>query len=392
MALTLTALLGLLLLTLAAVAGARIFRARAADPLAQRWLLTLLPAWGAVFLLLTWPSVARSPHDDWNSARTAPAVAWAMGLPLYYPHGVGPVTDFIHGPVAAVVRLPAAWASTPTGAILIADAINAAIFYLPVVLFLFLLENAWPLRGLALAIFWGCSLSLASLTYSAFQVHADAPAVGFALLACAAAVRPAAGPRRWLLLVATALAAVLSMGSKQNLAPILLILPVYGWLRHNLRWAVTLAVAEALILGLAAFSALRVFGQDALLFQTLTVPSRHPWNFQEYGRLPALLLSSGYLIQEALLPAAVLGFFLLFVPTGDAPRGRRTLREWASLGWFLPLMTAVCLIPSALIGRAKVGGEINALTPTTYFLVTALAAWIAEFRPRQGQTWSDFPG
>ena len=127
MALNLTLIFGLLLLVLAVPAGRKILACRREDPAVQRWLFASLPFCAAIFLLLTWVSVARSPQDDWNGARTAPAVAWARGMPLYYPHGVGPATDFIHGPVSAVVRLPAAWASTPTNAILIADAINAAV-------------------------------------------------------------------------------------------------------------------------------------------------------------------------------------------------------------------------------------------------------------------------
>jgi hypothetical protein len=313
-------------------------------------------------------------------------------MPLYYPHGVGPATDFIHGPVSAIVRRPAAWASTPTGAILIADAINAALFYLPVVLFVAALGGSWPLKGIALAVFWGFSLNTGSLLYSAFQVHADAPAVGFALLACLCAMRIPAGRQAWLPVGFGALCAVLSAGSKQNLAPILVILPAYVLIRQGWRRAAALAGFELLIGGQLLNLALDTFGSEALRFQMFTLPSRHPWHFQEYGSIPALLAISGYLIQDLALPAGVFCFLLLFA-SSRPKAGGPGLRAWVGEhAWFLPLLIAVLLVPSSLIGRAKEGGAVNALTPTTYFLVVALSAWIAEYRPRKGETWTDFPG
>lgn len=391
MALNLTLIFGLLLLVLAVPAGRKILACRREDPAVQRWLFASLPFCAAIFLLLTWVSVARSPQDDWNGARTAPAVAWARGMPLYYPHGVGPATDFIHGPVSAVVRLPAAWASTPTNAILIADAINAALFYLPVVLFMVMVGGSWPLKGVALAVFWGFSLSLGSLLYSAYYVHADAPAVGFALLACVCVMEAPAG-RRWRLwLGVAALCAVLSAGSKQNLAPILVILPAYVLIGQGWRRAAAVAAMETVLLALMIGLSVHAFGSDAMVFQMFTIPSRHPWYFQEYGRIVSLLLASGQLIQDAALPAGILCFLLFFVTAG--PKWNVSgLRSWAiGQRWFLPLMAAVLLLPSSLIGRAKYGGASNALTPTTYFLVVALSAWIVEYRPREGASWADFP-
>jgi hypothetical protein len=313
-------------------------------------------------------------------------------MPLYYPHGVGPATDFIHGPVAAVVRWPAAWASTPTGAILIADAINAALFYLPAVLLVLQLGGPGFLKGVALVIFWAFSFSTGSLVYSAYQVHADAPAVGFALLACVCAARITGARPDWRAVMPAALCAVLSAASKQNLAPILAILPAYVFLREGWRQAATLAALELLLAVLAAGVCVSAFGSEAMRFQMFTLPSRHPWHFQEYGRLQALLVISGYLIQDAALPAGVLAFFALMSSIRPKIRGSGPAPRLADQAWFLPLLTAVLMVPSALIGRAKEGGAANALTPVTYFLVVTLTAWIADYRLREGETWTDWPG
>ena len=389
-ALGLTFFVGLLLILPAVLAAKRIPAAFPGSPPPLRWLLAAVPLCAAILTLLTWVSVLRSPWDDWNGARTAPAVAWARGMPLYYPHGVGPATDFIHGPMAAVMRLPAAWASTPTGAIIIADAINAALFYLPVVLFVLQLGASGFLKGVALVIFWAFSFGTGSLIYSAYQVHADAPAVGLALLGCVFASRLAGARPGWWPVVLAALCAVLSTASKQNLAPILAVLPVYVFFRNGWRQAATLAALELLLGVLVAGVCVRAFGSDAIVFQMFTLPSRHPWHFQEYGRLQALLVISGYLIEDAVLPAGVLVFFALVSSIRPKVRGSGPAPRLVDQAWFLPLLTAVLLVPSALIGRAKEGGAANALTPATYFLVVALVAWIADFRLRDGEAWTDW--
>jgi len=392
MALNFTVILGGMLVVAAALGGRRMWAAFAGHPPMARGLLAAVPLCAAILLLLTWVSVVRSPWDEWNGARTAPAVAWARGMPLYYPHGVGPATDFIHGPVAAVVRLPAAWASTPTGAIHIADAINAALFYLPAVLLVLQLGGPGFLKGVALVVFWGFSLSTGSLVYSAYQVHADAPAVGFALLGCVCAARTAGARPRWWAVVLAALCAVLSTASKQNLAPILVVLPGYLLVRHGWRQALGLVALEIIFGGLLLGWSIWAFGSDALTFQMFTIPSRHPWDFQAYGRVGSLVLISGQLIQDAALPAGVLGFVLLFLSATPkwSPSGLRAYAR--EQYWLLPLATAVLLVPSSLIGRTKYGGAANALSPTTYFVVVALTAWIADFRLRDGEAWTDWPG
>src|SRR6187399_573849 len=110
----------LLVLMLAIVDGWRVWRCygRATEAPAPRLLLALLPLSAAMLLIVAWVRIGSSPYDDWSAARTAPAVGWAIGIPLYYASGQGPASDFIYGPVGAVLRLPAALASTPTGAVL----------------------------------------------------------------------------------------------------------------------------------------------------------------------------------------------------------------------------------------------------------------------------------
>jgi len=64
-----------------------------------------------------------------------------MGMPLYYPMGEGPAPAFIYGPAAAIVRLPAALAGSPTASILIADILNVSLFYAPAIAFVVALRG-----------------------------------------------------------------------------------------------------------------------------------------------------------------------------------------------------------------------------------------------------------
>jgi len=75
--------------------------------------------------------VVAVPESDMSASRVVPAVALARGFPLYAGPASGPIIDFMYGPIAALAFLPAALASTPSGALAIAVVVNVAWFFLP---------------------------------------------------------------------------------------------------------------------------------------------------------------------------------------------------------------------------------------------------------------------
>src|SRR4051812_13567734 len=85
----------------------------------------------AAFLWSTW---CLFPTPDWNEVRLAPAFALRHGLVVYPPSGGGPLSTWIYGPLPLVLNLPATFASSATGALEIAGAINALTLLAPLVL------------------------------------------------------------------------------------------------------------------------------------------------------------------------------------------------------------------------------------------------------------------
>lgn len=379
MASTLTTIWTALVLLLGLAESRHVWNRYRINPPAPRWLLALLPVAAAVMLTMVWIQIVHTPWDDWNGARVAPAVAWARGFPLYFLHGQSPGTDFIHGPVAAIVRLPAALATTPTPAVLIAAVINSALFFLPAIVFILCIRGPRLQKALSLLIFLGFTLQLDSLRYSAFYVHADAPAVGFALLACACMSLARRSMRMNRFLITAGACAVLATASKQNLAPIILILPLYCIVRFGWLAAILLAASELLIGALVAVSAILAFGYEPLRYTMFTVVSRHPWRLQQYGLHWSFLYGLSFLVVDIAAPAFAMGAALLLGSSARHSAGQFASRSLRS-AWFLPLLVALLLIPFSIIGRIKLGGYSNALTPTSYFLTIALCAWIAGYR------------
>jgi hypothetical protein len=367
-----------LLLLLAAAAGSIVIVRRGAGRELPRGVEVALTFCAAILLWMTTVWVLITPYGEWNGARVAPVLAWTMGMPLYFPPGNGPASAFMYPPVSAILRLPVAFTSTPNSAILLSAVINALTFFLPLVVYIRCVRGRRSLRWLALLVAWGMTLNVRSLHYSAFEVHADAAAVGFALLACACLTRWRCRISTRMLMLSSA-CAVLAIGSKQTIAPILLMLPVFAGLRHGIRAAVVLGIAELVMVMAAVALAIGVFGYEPLRYNLWDLAVRQPWWFEELGVPGCLVLWSGTLIDDSALPAVAIVMILVLAPSRAS-----TWRKWIHRNpWLLPLALAIALVPVSIVGVAKRGGQQNALTLTTYFLAAALAEMILRLKPRR---------
>ncbi len=370
----------LTLLMLSAAAAGAVILAHRSGGRSNMWMPVLLSLSAGILAWMSLVWILIAPWDEWNGARVAPVIAWTMGMPLYFPPQQGPASAFMYPPVSAILRLPVVFTSTPNGAIILSAFLNAITFFVPLVVYIRCTRGRRSLQWLALLLAWGMSLNVQSLIYSAFKVHADAAAVGFALLACACLTRWRRNISTTKLLASSA-CAVLAIGSKQTIAPILLVLPIFAGLRHGLRAAVFLSIAEVVMLGAAIALAIGVFGYEPLRYNLWDMAVRQPWWFEELGPVRCLALWSGTLIQDSALPA--IGIVLMMLLT---PAKASTWRAWIRRNpWILPFALAIALVPFSILGVAKRGGQQNALTLTSYFLVAALSEMIVRLRPMRQQ-------
>lgn len=309
------------------------------------------------------------PAFDWNSARVAPAVAWARGLPLYAGADHGSLQTTLYGPVKEILISVAALGSTPSEAIWIAGGVNTLCLVMPILCLPFLLAPSRPRsQRVAAALFGAASLLLAKSTrYMAEFVHVDAPAVGLGLASCLLLLSsPRPGSTR---LTCAASLSVLAAWTKQVDVPVVLAQLVYLGIRQDLgttlRYAVRLAVA-ALCFGTVF---LLSFGADELWFNLWVLPRDHP----KYLTPPTLAWAS----LEMVVAASFGALFALLAVRADPESGLR------QRSWFLLILAAAALAPTSMIGRLIAGGGPNSYH-FVYFLLAAAVAILArgELTPR----------
>lgn len=321
---------------------------------------------------------------DWNGARLAQSVALMHGYKLYYGPESGPVLRTMYGPTSVLAYLPAAFARSPTAAIFIGEVISILTFFLPI-LWLCLRGNTFNRRDVFYSCFaflgfalYTCNLSLSE---SAFMIHADAPALGFAALACVPLYRCQSRTTAVNLFL-SALFGTLAVWGKQTLAPLPLALLLYlliaeGWrcFARYLAWLSVTGLAVSLLF-------LFLFEPGPTLFNMLT-PARHPWfvalhnsnagfTVGWFDRIKVLTAAGTELLSDVLLPVVVVSFAVvshIFSANSRPPQVRTFFKE---RGWSMLLMVSLFLTPAGLAGRVKFGGADNNYSVTTYFLLAAL--------------------
>jgi hypothetical protein len=177
----------------------------------------------------------------------------------------------------------------------------------------------------------------------------------------------------------SALSAALCCWTKQNFLPLLLALVLWvtivdGW-RKGLTYLGLIAGIGAVVSGIL----LLCFGASNMHFQMVTIPASHPWQNIEKGT--AVVLSGGFLEllancswTLAILIGVLLIDGLLEYSQRETRTQRFSLSRWmAQRSWTLPLLVSIALIPTSVLGYIKVGGFLNHLACTNYFLLAAAA-------------------
>ena len=284
---------------------------------------------------------------------------------MYYMPGDGPILGHIYGPVTPLAYLPALLWSTPAAAIRAGVLLTIVWLTLPAALMI--RDFAGTRRVLAV----GCLVLFVFLLHAdvmrlvAFGIHSDTPAVALAGLACYCLTDPERRRRTgWL--AASALAAVLSAGSKQVALPVLFALPTYLWLADGRRAAVRYGQLIA-IFGVAASAVVALMVDvPAMLYQTLVIPSAHDWRFGDASVVFVHTIRD--LVPRAFPFAVVIAAYGLW-RLGRARRWSDVTRWVQGNSWLVPVFVGVFCIPTSMLGRMKEGGSMNALIFTIYFLI-----------------------
>ena len=80
-------------------------------------------------------------------------------------------------------------------------------------------------------------------------------------------------------------------------------------------------------------------------------------------------------------------FAVLLVALVDALLMNRPGRRWPRRAWAAWFLLAVCLLPTASIGRTKVGGEVNHESFVVFYLAAAVVCWLVSLTLDRGRAF-----
>lgn len=374
----------------AALAARPLWRDPHLPPVA-RVSVALFAAVAAAFALVAAAGVwLGGTNDPWNAARLTPSIALHHGYSLYYPVDHGPVLSTVVGPMAFLFYWPVGFLPgvSPTTLILAASFVNLGGLALLARWVLGRSTEDSSLRVLASVVAAHLVLHFASLRYSLFCIHADAPALllgGFGAALLAFAGTSLSWPRAFL----AALCFGCAVWAKQSVAPIYVagigIAALTGGFTSSKRFVITSAVTGLIV------SCLFVvwLGYEPLRDNMFGVPAHHPWFKVKLatGEVDRALVATGAIGHLKSLVGVILHLMRsnwpLFVVLVAAVLDHLVRRGsgapwWPRTRWFAFLLVAFCLFPTAAIGRAKVGGEVNHESFVVFFVVAAFVCWLVE--------------
>jgi hypothetical protein len=321
-------------------------------------------------------AVLGAPAINWVGARLAPTFGLVYGYRLYYPATEGPILNHVVGPASALAFLPTTIFRTPTPAILAGAALEVVYVCGPLLLFVWRAGGRTPAeQPLALACGVGACLLMTRYPGSYYWLsilHADGPALGFGMLACAALVSADGTPPTTRALVASAMAAVLAPWAKQTEAPLPIALVLAVWLMHGRALAVRYALIVAVVGVLVSAVFLAWFGRP-MIFNMVEILSHHGWYKPGVAGLAATFWSLLWNVR------GILALFATAAVASVLVAGERS--RWTAGAWIPPVLVALFLLPTSTLSANKIGGEPYALHSASY-LLAATAVLLVELARR----------
>jgi hypothetical protein len=348
---------------------------------AQKQSLRFVLAGSAVFIgLFIVFSVRYARMIDWNGIRISPMFALLHGTPLYSPRNGGVITGNIYPPLATLAYIPCALLSNPSNIMELGSLLACVFYFLAFIVLACLAVRRWEVPAIDAGLVLVAAALLTAfdppLRYTALMAHADAPGFALAGLAlCLVLFGVNDGRFAWSTAAgALAAAAVLA---KQSFIGVWFAL--FLWLIRR-SWRVAACFATGATVVTAVFCTILLLSGNwhNFLFNCIYIPSHHPWD------LHAFLLGGdgggGIIVQRL---QAVVESFLDIAPTWYL---------WIAVGgWILwrsssappaspisrlnaPVWVFVAQLPLSLMAHKKIGGDVNTLGDSLYFLLFAVCA------------------
>jgi len=372
------------LLALAALSGVFVYqRFRALERL-ERLIASVMPILTALLAVEVFLKVLTEPLIIMNDARLARTFALFNGIKLYPgANATTPILGTLHTPLSHILFWPATLAKTPIFAIYIGSVISLVLVFGPT-LWLHFQHRLMSTRSVVLSSYALLTSGFvilqgspeAGMRFCAFQIHTDAAAICCATIAAGLIYQVDATPR-WGRLLVSSQFAVLSLWSKQTMAPLMLALCAFILLADGMRSAlryVSCLLASGVVI--SSILAALFWPPKDLFFNIVTLASHRPYQGhllgQVYGTIQELIL-------EVLPVAFSLLLFVLqwyFYDRGPSDGWRRL---FSTQRWLVFPLIGILLFPVSLKARLTIGGASNHLGTCCFFLMLGATLGINQF-------------
>jgi hypothetical protein len=312
----------------------------------------------------------RSSRSVYQEMRGAPSLGLLAGTPIFQGKQIsGPLFCVPYSPLFYVLYAPIGLWKHPHSVLLAGSLMAFAFYSLPLwYIALRFRRDARRSRAAAVAVpllFLAITLCSAPLAYSSTQLHADAPALGFAGLACGILQFHHAS-RRWIHPILSGLMTILAVSSKQVMLPLLILIPLLGLLLGNRIFSIRYLVSAIAFALVAAGSFIALYGgASAIVFNIWTVPSHIPI------RPVMILVAIAVLHREALWLLFTLAMMTLTAIAVHLPMTPAYSRR---VGIFPAISLA--FLPTSLFTMMVTGADQNALSPPIYFALISVGVLV----------------
>ena len=335
--------------------------------------------------------IAGSIHFIFNDGRLVPAFSMLAGNPPYYPLDSGPILNCVYGPLSYVYYFPCAFFRQNISlALMFGSLLSFAAFAIPAAIILY----RWRKNICGIQIIWLAALGVlqiiayGSFSYSAFNIHADAPAVFFSSLCVLLLDRNEDGITSARALFWSTAFGVLTIWTKQTYAAVVL-LPIIVALAEKQTWRLRIALAGWVFLLNALFFLIFALwcGQAALLDNFVKIPGAIPSIQASFlygpeaggnGHLKSVVIAAHIIVGKYLAPYLLcLAAFILF----NLKNGRTTEN---SVSFCLPRLSggffllALLNLPMAASVALKIGASANSDTPFAWFFILGIFCLVVQ--------------
>ncbi|MEI8132962.1 MAG: hypothetical protein WCG34_11055 [Leptolinea sp.] len=336
--------------------------------------------------------IAASTHNIFNDGRLAPAFSILAGNPPYYPVDSGPILNTLYGPLSYFYYFPCAiFRQNISLAILFGSFLSFAAFAIPAGIILYRRRKNLG----AIEILWLAALGVfqiigySSLTYSAFSIHADAPAVLFSSLCVLLLDQNENGITSPRALFLSAVFGVVTIWTKQSFAPVVL-LPMAVALAEKQTWRLRIALAGwiGFLTGLLFIIFAMWCGTEALIDNFVRIARAYPSLQASFlfgpeaggnGHFKSVVIAAHIIVGKYLTPYILcLAAFILLLSLKD----RRTTGE--STSFYLPrlprlfFLLALLNLPMSASAALITGAGGNSETPFAWFFILGIFCLVVE--------------